>query len=144
MNNNNIQIGAVGGPYAEGLFHSASTNINGGQTFACYTAYVYLKKKVYPTNMFRSVSLQGVCLPEKEGISNLLTVIYRPRTAYVYLKKKVYPTTHVSHARHQQAYVYLKKKVYPTLELSGRDDVRAYVYLKKKVYPTLSIWESNG
>ena len=49
LNNNIIQIGAVGGPYAEGLFHSASTYINGDQTFACY---------------------KGVCLPEKEGISN--------------------------------------------------------------------------
>lgn len=50
LNNNIIQIGAVGGPYAEGLFHSASTYINGDQTFACYKAYVYLKKKVYPTS----------------------------------------------------------------------------------------------
>ena len=71
MNNNNIQIGAVGGPYAEGLFHSASTYINGGQTFACYKAYVYLKKKVYPTALATD--------PAKDR-------------AYVYLKKKVYPT----------------------------------------------------
>ena len=71
MNNNNIQIGAVGGPYAEGLFHSASTYINGGQTFACYKAYVYLKKKVYSTK-----SKSTPCAP----------------WAYVYLKKKVYPT----------------------------------------------------
>ena len=75
MNNNNIQIGAVGGPYAEGLFHSASTNINGGQTFACYTAYVYLKKKVYPTIGFHAKEV---------------------RLAYVYLKKKVYPTGRVA------------------------------------------------
>ena len=93
MNNNNIQIGAVGGPYAEGLFHSASTNINGGQTFACYTAYVYLKKKVYPT------------FP-------ILSLLYR--VAYVYLKKKVYPTCLDAVSRHGGAYVYLKKKVYPT------------------------------
>ena len=71
MNNNNIQIGAVGGPYAEGLFHSASTYINGGQTFAWYKAYVYLKKKVYPT---------GGAMHEYWDL------------AYVYLKKKVYPT----------------------------------------------------
>ena len=93
MNNNNIQIGAVGGPYAEGLFHSASTNINGGQTFACYTAYVYLKKKVYPT------------FP-------ILSLLYR--VAYVYLKKKVYPTLGELERIFHMEYVYLKKKVYPT------------------------------
>lgn len=42
LNNNNIQIGAVGGPCAEGLFHSASTYINGGKTFALYRVYDYL------------------------------------------------------------------------------------------------------
>ena len=94
MNNNNIQIGAVGGPYAEGLFHSASTNINGGQTFACYTAYVYLKKKVYPTT----------------HVSHA-----RHQQAYVYLKKKVYPTLELSGRDDVRAYVYLKKKVYPTI-----------------------------
>ena len=42
LNNNIIQIGAVGCPYAEGLFHSASTNNNGCQTFALYRVYDYL------------------------------------------------------------------------------------------------------
>ena len=71
MNNNNIQIGAVGGPYAEGLFHSASTYINEGQIFAWYKAYVYLKNKVYPTENFTVTDFDR---------------------AYVYLKNKVYPT----------------------------------------------------
>ena len=115
MNNNNIQIGAVGGPYAEGLFHSASTYINGGQTFACYKAYVYLKNKVYPT--------------EAMTVSDSLL-------AYVYLKNKVYPThaTTISHL--SRAYVYLKKKVYPTIVFCVWLVSLAYVYLKKEVYPT--------
>ena len=116
MNNNNIQIGAVGGPYAEGLFHSASTYINGGQTFACYKAYVYLKKKVYPTDVFTD---------------------YQLRSAYVYLKKKVYPTPSMRCSFAGLAYVYLKKKVYPTHLHLVRRYGKAYVYLKKKVYPTI-------
>ena len=93
MNNNNIQIGAVGGPYAEGLFHSASTYINEGQIFAWYKAYVYLKNKVYPTSGFLAAVASE---------------------AYVYLKNKVYPTTTARSFCSTWAYVYLKNKVYPT------------------------------
>ena len=71
MNNNNIQIGAVGGPYAEGLFHSASTYINRGQTFACY---------------------KGVCLPEKEGISNHISANPYFVVGVCLPEKEVYPT----------------------------------------------------
>lgn len=70
LNNNIIQIGAVGGPYAEGLFHSASTYINGDQTFACYKG-VCLPEKEGISNTKENIEkiTTGVCLPEKRGIS---------------------------------------------------------------------------
>ena len=71
LNNNIIQIGAVGGPYAEGLFHSASTYINGDQTFACYKGVCLPEKEgISNTMVCGATYVEGVCLPEKEGISN--------------------------------------------------------------------------
>ena len=59
-------------------------------------------------------STDGVCLPEKEGISNACSSLPLMFMAYVYLKKKVYPTMLANMAISLMAYVYLKKKVYPT------------------------------
>ena len=137
LNNNIIQIGAVGGPYAEGLFHSASTYINGDQTFACYKGVCLPEKEgisnyilIYPnarhgvclpekegiSNSYccLTFSVPGVCLPEKEGISNL-SVLFAPEHHGVCLPEKEGISNQAAEDYYAfVAYVYLKKKVYPT------------------------------
>ena len=100
-------------------------------------AYVYLKKKVYPTLggtlLHRSTRVclpekegisnpqeniekitTGVCLPEKEGISNL-SVLFAPEHHGVCLPEKEGISNQAAEDYYAfVAYVYLKKKVYPT------------------------------